>query len=212
MQCLSSSEKNSYSGVLSAPGAPHWKLSSKSMAWQGLSAAELCRQLKDPKRPGHFTGGMTKEELMRKAIELSVKNVAEGGGPFGAVIAKNGEIVATGVNRVTPDCDPTAHAEVSAIRAAAKKLGTFDLSGCEIYTSCEPCPMCLGAIYWAHLDRMYYGNNKHDAAAIGFDDAFIYEELDLKPAERRLPSEVLLPEKAIRAFQDWTEKTDKVEY
>ena len=89
---------------------------------------------------------MTKEELMRKAIELSVKNVAEGGGPFGAVIAKNGEIVATGVNRVTPDCDPTAHAEVSAIRAAAKKLGTFDLSGCEIYTSCEPCPMCLGAI------------------------------------------------------------------
>ena len=139
---------------------------------------------------------MTKEELMRKAIELSVKNVAEGGGPFGAVIAKNGEIVATGVNRVTPDCDPTAHAEVSAIRA----------------TSCEPCPMCLGAIYWAHLDRMYYGNNKHDAAAIGFDDAFIYEELDLKPAERRLPSEVLLPEEAIRAFQDWTEKTDKVEY
>ena len=145
---------------------------------------------------------MTKEELMRKAIELSVKNVAEGGGPFGAVIAKNGEIVATGVNRVTPDCDPTAHAEVSAIRAAAKKLGTFDLSGCEIYTSCEPCPM----------DRMYYGNNKHDAAAIGFDDAFIYEELDLKPAERRLPSEVLLPEEAIQAFQDWTEKTDKVEY
>ena len=97
---------------------------------------------------------MTKEELMRKAIELSVKNVAEGGGPFGAVIARNGEIVATGVNRVTPDCDPTAHAEVSAIRAAAKKLGSFDLSGCEIYTSCEPCPMCLGAIYWAHLDRM----------------------------------------------------------
>ena len=113
---------------------------------------------------------------------------------------------------MVPDCDPTAHAEVSAIRAAAKKLGTFDLSGCEIYTSCEPCPMCLGAIYWAHLDRMYYGNNKHDAAAIGFDDAFIYEELDLKPAERRLPSEVLLPEEAIRAFQDWTEKTDKVEY
>lgn len=90
---------------------------------------------------------------MRKAIELSIRNVAEGGGPFGAVIARNGEIMATGVNRVTPDCDPTAHAEVSAIRAAAKVLGTFDLSGCEIYTSCEPCPMCLGAIYWAHLDR-----------------------------------------------------------
>ena len=116
---------------------------------------------------------MTNEELMRKAIELSRKNVAEGGGPFGAVIARNGEIVATGVNRVTDSCDPTAHAEVSAIRAAAAKLGTFDLSGCEIFTSCEPCPMCLGAIYWAHLDRIYYGNTKHDAAAIGFDDAFI---------------------------------------
>lgn len=131
---------------------------------------------------------------------------------FGAVIARNGEIVATGVNRVTPDCDPTAHAEVSAIRAAAKALGTFDLSGCEIYTSCEPCPMCLGAIYWAHLDRMYYGNNKHGAAAIGFDDAFIYEELDLKPADRKLKSEVLLPEEAIQAFKDWEAKEDKTEY
>ena len=146
---------------------------------------------------------MTKEDLMRKAIELSIRNVAEGGGPFGAVIARNGEIVATGVNRVTPDCDPTAHAEVSAIRAAAKVLGTLDLSGCE---------MCLGAIYWAHLDRMYYGNNKHDAAAIGFDDAFIYEELDLKPADRKLKSEVLLPEEAIQAFKDWEAKEDKTEY
>lgn len=155
---------------------------------------------------------MTKEELMRKAIELSVQNVAEGGGPFGAVIARNGEIIAMGVNRVTPDCDPTAHAEVSAIRTAAKILGTFDLSGCEIYTSCEPCPMCLGAIYWAHLDRMYYGNSKKDAAKIGFDDAFIYEELDLKSEDRRLKSEVLLPEEAIKAFQDWENKTDKVEY
>ena len=155
---------------------------------------------------------MTKEELMRKAIALSVENVAHNGGPFGAVIARDGEIIATGVNRVTSECDPTAHAEVSAIRAAAKKLGTFDLSGCEIYTSCEPCPMCLGAIYWAHLDRMYYGNNKYDAAAIGFDDAFIYEELDLKVTERKLHSEVLLPEEAIQAFRDWTEKTDKVEY
>lgn len=155
---------------------------------------------------------MTKEELMRKAIELSVDNVANGGGPFGAVIARNGEIVATGVNRVTANCDPTAHAEVSAIRAAAATLGTFDLSGCEIYTSCEPCPMCLGAIYWAHLDRMYYGNNKHDAAAIGFDDAFIYEELDLKPSDRKLPSEVLLPDEAIQAFRAWDEKSDKVEY
>ena len=103
---------------------------------------------------------MEKEELMRKAIELSIENVANGGGPFGAVIAKDGEIIATGVNRVTSQCDPTAHAEVSAIRAAASKLGTFNLSGCEIYTSCEPCPMCLGAIYWARLDKMYYANNK----------------------------------------------------
>lgn len=155
---------------------------------------------------------MTKEELMRKAIELSLRNVAEGGGPFGAVIARNGEIVATGVNRVTFNCDPTAHAEVSAIRAAAKVLGTFDLSGCEIYTSCEPCPMCLGAIYWAHLDRMYYGNNQHDAAKIGFDDAFIYRELELPIADRRLKAEELLPEEAIQAFRAWEEKADKVEY
>lgn len=153
---------------------------------------------------------MTKEELMRKAIELSLRNVAEGGGPFGAVIARNGEIVATGVNRVTSNCDPTAHAEVSAIRAAAKVLGTFDLSGCEIYTSCEPCPMCLGAIYWAHLDRMYYGNNQHDAAKIGFDDAFIYRELELPIADRRLKAEELLPEEAIQAFRAWEEKADKV--
>lgn len=155
---------------------------------------------------------MTKEELMRKAIELSLRNVAEGGGPFGAVIARNGEIVATGVNRVTSNCDPTAHAEVSAIRAAAKVLGTFDLSGCEIYTSCEPCPMCLGAIYWAHLDRMYYGNNQHDAAKIGFDDAFIYRELELPIADRRLKAEELLPEEAIQVFRAWEEKADKVEY
>lgn len=155
---------------------------------------------------------MTKEELMRKAIDLSLRNVAEGGGPFGAVIARDGEVIATGVNRVTSDCDPTAHAEVSAIRAAAKVLGTFDLSGCEIYTSCEPCPMCLGAIYWAHLDRMYYGNNQHDAAKIGFDDAFIYRELELPIAERRLKAEALLPEEAIQAFRAWEEKADKVEY
>lgn len=155
---------------------------------------------------------MKKEELMRKAIELSIENVANGGGPFGAVIAKDGEIIATGVNRVTSLCDPTAHAEVSAIRAAATKLGTFNLSGCEIYTSCEPCPMCLGAIYWARLDKMYYANNKTDAKNIGFDDSFIYDELSLKPSARKLSSEILLPEEAIKAFQQWTEKCDKVEY
>ena len=149
---------------------------------------------------------------MRKAIELSVRNVAEGGGPFGAVIAKDGEIVAMGCNRVTDEHDPTAHAEVSAIRAACRKLNTFDLSGCEIYTSCEPCPMCLGAIYWAHLDRMYYGNNQHDAAEIGFDDAFIYKEIALKPEERRLAPVRLLPEEAIKAFEAWKLKDDKIEY
>ena len=149
---------------------------------------------------------------MRKANELSSQNVANGGGPFGAVIAKNGEIIATGVNRVTASCDPTAHAEVSAIRAAAAKLGTFDLSGYEIYTSCEPCPMCLGAIYWARLDKMYYANNKTDAKNIGFDDSFIYDELELKPENRKLPSEVMLREEAIKAFEAWSSKTDKIEY
>ncbi len=153
-----------------------------------------------------------KEALMRKAIALSVENVRNGGGPFGAVIVKNGEIIATGVNRVTNSCDPTAHAEVSAIRAAAKKLDNFNLSGCEIYTSCEPCPMCLGAIYWARLDKIYYGNNKTDAKAIGFDDSFIYDELELPPADRQLPSEPLLRGEALEAFRQWEEKTDKTEY
>ncbi len=155
---------------------------------------------------------LTPEELMREAIRLSIENVKAGGGPFGAVIARDGKIIATGTNRVTPDCDPTAHAEVSAIRAAAKALGTFDLSGCEIYTSCEPCPMCFGAIYWAHLDRMYYGNSKQDAAAIGFDDAFIYEEIALVPSLRRLKTEPLLSSEALKAFVMWSDKPDKVEY
>jgi len=155
---------------------------------------------------------MNKTELMRYAIRLASENVENGGGPFGAVIAKDGEILATGVNRVTANCDPTAHAEVSAIRAAAQRLGTFDLSGYEIYTSCEPCPMCLGAIYWAHLDKIYYGNNKDDAARIGFDDSFIYDEIDLKPKDRKLPSECLLPEEAITTFEAWSRKTDKTEY
>ena len=155
---------------------------------------------------------MKKEDFMRKAIELSIENVKNGGGPFGAVIVKDGEIVATGVNRVTANHDPTAHAEVSAIRAACQKLGTFDLSGCEIYTSCEPCPMCLGAIYWAHLDKIYYGNNKTDAARIGFDDSFIYDELALKREDRNKAMEELLPDEAIATFQAWEEKADKVEY
>lgn len=155
---------------------------------------------------------MKKEEFMRKAIELSIENIENGGGPFGAVIVKGGEIVATGVNRVTDSCDPTAHAEVCAIRAAAKKLGTFNLSGCEIYTSCEPCPMCLGAIYWARLDKMYYANTKTDAMNIGFDDSFIYDELELKLTERKLQSEQLLRNEALKAFEAWTNNNEKIEY
>lgn len=156
---------------------------------------------------------MTKEELMRKAIELSYENVANGGGPFGAVIAtKEGEIIATGVNRVTSLCDPTAHAEVNAIRAAAARLGTFNLSGHVIYTSCEPCPMCLGAIYWARLNKIYYGNTKEDAKNIGFDDSFIYGELAVSAADRKLPSESLLHDEAITAFQKWMVTENKIKY
>lgn len=149
---------------------------------------------------------------MREAIRLASANVENGGGPFGAVIARGGEIIATGVNRVTANCDPTAHAEVSAIRAAAQKLGTFKLSGCDIYSSCEPCPMCLGAIYWARLDRLFYGNTKADAARIGFDDAFIYKELALPLSERTLRAEQLLGKEAIATFEAWEQKTDKTPY
>lgn len=152
------------------------------------------------------------EKFMKKAIAASIKNIEQDGGPFGAVIVKDGKVIATGGNRVTANNDPTAHAEISAIRKACKKLNTFDLSGCEIYSSCEPCPMCLSAIYWAHLDRLYYGNTKKDAANIGFDNSFIYDELDLKPADRKIPSMQKLRDEAIKAFQIWDEKTDKIEY
>lgn len=152
------------------------------------------------------------DSFMRKAIELSVKNVANGGGPFGAVIAKGNEVISTGVNSVTTDNDPTAHAEVNAIRSACSKLGTFDLSGCTIYSSCEPCPMCLSAIYWAHLDKLVYANTKEDANAIGFSDQFIYEELELKPEKRKLPSENKLRDEAMVAFKAWDEKEDKITY
>ena len=155
---------------------------------------------------------MNNKELMRRAIALSEESVKNGGGPFGAVIARNGEIVAEAANRVTLDHDPTAHAEVSAIRLASRKLGTFNLSGCDIYTSCEPCPMCLGAIYWAHLDNIYYANNREDAANIGFDDDFIYNEMALKPSERSKNMELLLLNEAINAFKMWEEKVEKTEY
>ena len=156
---------------------------------------------------------MEKEELMRRAIAVSENSVRNGGGPFGAVIAsKEGEIIAEASNSVTIDHDPTAHAEVNCIRKATAKLGTFDLAGYDIYTSCEPCPMCLGAIYWAHLDKIYYANNRKDAAAIGFDDDFIYQELELKNEDRHKKMELLLPEEAKKAFEMWAESTDKTEY
>ena len=149
---------------------------------------------------------------MREAIKLSAESVRSGGGPFGAVIVRDGEIIARGENRVTVCNDPTAHAEVSAIREAAARLGTYDLSGCEIYSSCEPCPMCLGAIYWARLDKLYYAGTRADAANVGFDDAHIYEELPLEPSQRELPTQTLLREEAQRVFEAWAEKADKKEY
>ncbi len=155
---------------------------------------------------------MTKEELMRRAIELSENSVKNGGGPFGAVIAKDGIIIAEASNSVTIDKDPTAHAEVNTIRQACRKLKTFNLEGCEIYTSCEPCPMCLGAIYWAHLDRIYYGNDRKDAAKIGFDDEFIYEEIDRKIEYRKKPMVMLLRDEALGAFRMWEENTEKTKY
>ena len=155
---------------------------------------------------------MTKQELMRRAIALAVENVRQGGGPFGAVIARNGEIVAEGVNRVTMQHDPTAHAEVQAIRNACTKLGTFDLSGCDIYSSCEPCPMCLGAIYWAHLNHLYFAGTKTDAAEAGFDDAFIYQELPLPINERKLPTEEMMNKEAQAAFEAWKTNVDKIAY
>jgi tRNA(Arg) A34 adenosine deaminase TadA len=152
------------------------------------------------------------EKWMKRAIELSVNNVKNGGGPFGAVIVRGDELISIGVNRVTDRCDPTAHAEVCAIREATSKLQRFDLSDCEIYTSCEPCPMCLGAIYWAHLKKVYYAGTKQDAADAGFDDSFIYEELARPYAQRHLPMEKLLNQEAQEAFKEWKEKSDKIEY
>jgi len=149
---------------------------------------------------------------MKKAIELSIKNMDRGGGPFGAVIVKDGEVIAESANSVTIDNDPTAHAEVNAIRSAAKKLGTFDLSGCEIYSSCEPCPMCLGAIYWAKIDSLYFGNNKKDADNIGFSDNFIYQEIEKHYSERNLKTETMMRDEAIEAFEIWQNKDDKTEY
>ena len=150
--------------------------------------------------------------FMARAIQLSLDNVASGGGPFGAVIVKDGKIIAEGMNRVTAINDPTAHAEVTAIREACVKLGVFDLHSCEIYTSCEPCPMCLGAIYWARLARVYYGNVAADAAEIGFDDSFIYHEFAQPLTARSIPMVPMMREQALAGFRAWQEKPNKVPY
>ena len=150
---------------------------------------------------------------MKKSIELATENVLSGaGGPFGAVIVRDGEIIATGVNRVTATNDPTAHAEVVAIRAACAKLADFQLTGCHIYTSCEPCPMCLAAIYWSRCEAIFYGNSAADAAAAGFDDSFLYDEVSRPINQRKIPTTRLLGNEAIESFNAWRAQMDKIEY
>jgi len=149
---------------------------------------------------------------MARAIELSIESVRSGGGPFGAVIVREGKIVAEAFNQVTAKNDPTAHAEVIAIRQACAKLGVFDLKDYELYTSCEPCPMCLGAIYWARLSRIYFANTAKDAAKIGFDDSFIYRELKLPHARRRIQTTQMMREEALAGFRAWAAKSDKISY
>ena len=151
--------------------------------------------------------------LMQQAIRLATENVTSGrGGPFGALVARAGEVVATGVNLVTSTNDPTAHAEVTAIRRAAAELGSFTLAGCELYTSCEPCPMCLAAAYWSRLDRIFFSNTAEDAARAGFDDAALYREFALPRGQRTLPTTPLLREQAWESFEAWERNTSKVEY
>lgn len=153
------------------------------------------------------------KKYMRQAIALSVDKMQAGcGGPFGAVIVKDGVVIGQGWNQVTSSCDPTAHAEVSAIRDACQTINDFNLKGATLYTSCEPCPMCLSAIYWARIDHVFYGNTKDDAARINFDDAFLYKELVKTPKDRTLPMAQLLHDESITAFNIWAEKEDKTPY
>src|SRR5258708_1740596 len=152
-------------------------------------------------------------EFMRQAIALALENVRCGrGGPFAALVVKDGSVVAEGANRVTSTNDPTAHAEVVAIREACRKLGDFQLSGCDLYTTCEPCPMCLGAIYWARPARVFYACVAADAAAAGFDDAFIYDELNLPLADRRVPMHQLLRDESLTIFSAWKDREKKTPY
>jgi guanine deaminase len=154
----------------------------------------------------------TPEEFMAEAIALSLENVRQGGGPFGAVIVKDGKVIARGQNRVTATNDPTAHAEIVAIRAACHSLKDFQLHGCDIYSSCEPCPMCLAAIYWARAERVFFANNRVDAARIGFDDWIIYNEIALPFHERGIPMQQMMADEAKTAFDAWTKLENKVEY
>jgi tRNA(Arg) A34 adenosine deaminase TadA len=150
---------------------------------------------------------------MARAIELAIENVRSGrGGPFATVVVKDGHIIASGTNQVTSTNDPTAHAEVVAIRAACTALGTFQLTGCDLYTTCEPCPMCLGAIYWARPSRVFFAGTAADAAAVGFDDAFIYQELEEPPSERKIPFIAMMREEALACFQAWQAKSDRMKY
>lgn len=156
---------------------------------------------------------MNDEHFMRDAIRLSEEGVRAGrGGPFGCVVVRAGEIVGRGSNQVTSACDPTAHAEIVAIREACRALGTFQLADCALYASCEPCPMCLSAIYWAHIPTVYYGNTRQDAAAIGFDDDLIYREIPLPPDRRKVRMTPLLRGEARAAFSEWAQKADRVRY
>lgn len=149
---------------------------------------------------------------MAKAIALAVESVNSGAGPFAAVMVKNDRIIAVGTNQVRPANDPTAHAEIVAIRAACESLSAFQLDGCDLYTTCEPCPMCLGAIYWARPQRVFFGGTSHDAAAAGFDDAFIYEQVDLPPERRKIPFIPLMREAAQECFRAWEAKPDRMAY
>ena len=151
-------------------------------------------------------------DFMKRAIELSIQNIKNNGGPFGCIIVKENKIIAEGVNRVTFNNDPTAHAEIIAIRNACKKLNTFNLEKCKLYTSCEPCPMCLSAIYWSHIDKIYYGNSRLDASKIGFDDDFIYNELNKDLSSRKIQMKQINQKEAKKAFLDWDKKIDKVKY
>ena len=153
-----------------------------------------------------------KNEFMKRAIELSIKSVNNGGGPLGSVIVKGDKIIAEGSNKVTSNNDPTAHGEIVAIREACKKLNNFSLNGCELYSTCEPCPMCLSAIYWARIDKIYYANTREDARKIDFDDSLIYTELQKNIDKRKIPMIQMMRNEALKAFEMWDKKTDKVKY